>query len=572
MNLNKNLTKYLHFSRKSFALTIASGSLAAVAIVFQAYLLSNLINGIFLLNKSVADQRLPLIMLFVLALCKALFVWGEEYFSAVTVAKLKEKIRRQILSKISRISPVFLKEERTGELTNTMLNGVDTLEKYFGQYMPQLFLSAIIPVLILIFVFPIDILSGAIFIITAPLIPLFMYLIGSAAESINKKQWKTLSRMSAFFWEALQGLTTLKLFNKSKDTLERIHKISDDFRRTTMNVLRIAFLSALVLEVLSTLSIAIIAVEIGLRLLNGNIEFVDAFFILIIAPEFYNPVRQLGARYHAGLEGIAAYERIEDFLNAKEIISGKASIERADFSSNIIIKDVSFTYTGRKIEAVKNLSFTIEPNKITALIGKTGSGKSTIMNMMLKFITPTKGTIKINGKDLSDINKDVWLKNIAWVPQAPHIFYKTIYENIKIAKPEADDNEIFQAAKDAHIHDRILQLPNGYNTIAGENASKLSGGEIQRIALARAFLKSAPLLFIDEPTGNLDPLTEEKILDALEKLMKNKTVLLIAHRKNTIFKADNIVILEEGRVKRADTLIALRENGIIQKELYSEYD
>lgn len=572
MHINKDLLKYLKNTRLEFAAVVVSGLLAAVLTILQAFYLSKIINNVFLEKQSL-DAVMNLLMLFGLfALFKALFVWGEQYFASLVVEKIKKKLRLELLDKIAGMSPVKITSERTGELTNTLLKGVDSIENYFSQFIPQLFLSALIPLMILFFVFPIDLLTGVVFIVTAPLIPFFMSLIGSKAEELNKRQWKTLSKMSAYFWDVLNGLTTLKLFNRSKEELKKIFQISDRFRITTMKVLRVAFLSALVLEVMSTLSIAIVAVEIGLRLLSGGMQFENALFLLIIAPEFYLPIRQLGARYHAGLEGVSAFGRIASILSmGKESKTENKGTQLDKDNAPIKFENVSFVYKDRNENAVSNLNFEIPQNKITALVGETGSGKSTIVNMLLRFIEPSQGNIKYGSTSISSIDESVWREMISWVPQHPHLFYESIYENIRIANPQASQNNIIEASKKANIHSYISSLPEDYESIPGERGSKLSGGEIQRIALARAFLRDLPILLVDEPTGNLDPLTEELILGSLNELMQGKTVLIIAHRFYTIRQADNIVVLKNGNVVETGSHAELADSGGEYRKLFNDY-
>ncbi len=555
MNFIKELFDEIKPVRINFILVIFFGLLAAVTTILLALSLSKIINGVFLSKQTLQDVSTLIVIFIALALVKSLLSWCQHFFSTRLVSFIKKSFRKKLLIKIEEIGPLTLKSERTGELVNTLLNGVDKLEDYFSKFLPQMFLSVFIPILILVFVFPLDWLTAIVFIVTAPIIPIFMFLIGSIAEKMNKKQWQTLSRMSAYFLDVLQGLTTLKLFNRTQEAIDKINDFSNLFRIKTLNVLKIAFLSALVLEVTATLSVAVIAVEIGLRLLNGNFVFSDALFILIIAPEFYLPLRILGTTYHAGMEGIAAFERIKDVLNYNTTKSNFTSNTKDDFTfaqnNSIILKNISYTYSDRATKALDNISLTIETNKVTAIVGASGSGKTTLMNILLRFFNPTEGNIFIGETDLHLVKKETWRENLAWLPQNPHLFSKSIRENLQIANVRATFEEVVNAAKIAHIHEFILDLPNGYNTLVGENGAKLSGGEIQRIALARAYLRNSPLLFVDEPTANLDPIVEEEIVKDMYKLFSGKTVLIIAHRLNTIIKADKIIVMKDGRIEES---------------------
>lgn len=552
MNLNKELLKEIKEVQLKFFLTLINGLLAAVSTIILALFLSKIINGVFLLDKTLKDISTLIILFIILAFIKALLIWSQQYFSSGIVSFIKKSFRKKLLAQIESIGPLALKSERTGDITNTLINGVDKLEDYFSKFLPQMFLAVLIPILILIFVFPLDWLTGIVFIVTAPIIPLFMFLIGSIAEKMNKKQWQTLSRMSAYFLDVLQGIPILKLFNRTNEIIKKIDEISNSFRIKTLNVLKVAFLSALVLEVTATISVAIIAVEIGFRLLYGNFAFVDALFILIIAPEFYLPLRMLGASYHAGMEGIAAFESINNILIYKNIISSKQLVENNNFSFDrnepIIIKNISYTYPGRETKALDDISITLQPNKITALVGTSGAGKTTLLNILLRFITPTSGNIYFGKNDLQTINKEIWRNNISWLPQNPHLFSKNLLENIRISKNDASIEEVIEAAKKVNIHNFISSLKNEYFSVIGESGAKLSGGEIQRIALARAYLRNAPLLFVDEPTANLDPIIEEEIIKDIYQLFTDKTVLIIAHRLNTIINADTILVMKDGKI------------------------
>ncbi|MBN2304400.1 MAG: thiol reductant ABC exporter subunit CydD, partial [Anaerolineae bacterium] len=368
------------------------------------------------------------------------------------------------------------------------------------------------------------------------------------------------------FLDVLQGLTTLKLFGRSRDQIAIIRRISERFRDTTMSVLRVAFLSALALEMLATLSTAIIAVEIGLRLLYGRLDFDEAFFILILAPEFYLPLRLLGTRFHAGMSGAAAAERIfavlasppespsplrrEGDLRPPHLTPSRLlhAMERGPGGEAITFHDVHYAYNDGNRPALRGVTFAIPPRERIALVGPSGSGKSTAMQLLLCFLEPTAGRITVGDHDLYDIPADEWRARIAWVPQLPYLFAASVAENIRLACPDAPLDAVIRAAQQAHADTFIRALPDGYNTPIGEQGARLSGGQAQRIALARAFLKDAPLLLLDEATANLDPDTEALIQDAIRILLHDRTAVIIAHRLRTVQDADQIVVLDQGRV------------------------
>ncbi len=571
MNLDSRLLKLLGQTRVQIVATILAGLLTAVFTILQAHWLSRIISGAFLKHATLHMLLSALIAFLVFAALRAVFIWAQSFFAGHVAAKIKQSLRNRLAGKILEIGPVGMTSERSGEMSNTLLAGVDALDAYFSQYIPQLFLSTLIPLLILFFVFPNDILTGFVFLLTAPVIPAFMILIGNITQALTKKQWKTLSRLSAHFLDVLQGLTTLKVFGRSRDQVDTIYKISHDFRQRTMNVLRVAFLSALVLELVATLSTAIVAVEIGLRLLYAKMSFQDALFVLILAPEFYLPLRLLGTRFHAGMEGVAAAQRIFEILEEPGQVQKFEGKNPPEEPLQIEFRRVSFSYGSGGRPALRNVSFTIPAGKRTAVVGPTGAGKSTLAHLLLKFVKPHKGNIFVNGFPLTDLNAKAWRQKVAWVPQNPYLFHGTIGENIRLARPDASVREVAEAAQKAELHDFISSLPQGYDTPVGERGTQLSGGQAQRVALARAFLKNAPFLILDEPTSNLDPEIEERIQSALEQLVAGRTVLYIAHRLSTVFDADQILVLSEGQLLEAGTHAELSRKSGLYAQLLAAY-
>ncbi len=537
--MHRRLLSLARDSRFVLALTILSGFFAGSLTIWQAWLLSNTINNIFIENQTLAQiWNLLRIILFVIA-GRALLTWLNEVWANVIAVRVKADLRERLFAHIQQLGPAYTRAVRTGELTATAVEGIEALDAYFSQYLPQLAITALVPFSILVFVFPIDLLSGFILLITGPLIPFFMILIGKGAEAVTKRQYETLSRLSAHFLDSLQGLTTLKIFGQSKSHAKNIEKASEQFRDTTMQVLRITFLSALVLELLSTISTAVIAVEIGLRLLHSRMDFFQALFILVLAPEFYLPLRMLGLRFHAGMEGTAAARQIYEILDVpvETCESGSVNYITTSRIRDIEIFDLSFSYPDDSTPALKNINLRIKAGQHIALVGPSGAGKSTIVNMLLGFIRPTTGFLTLPPAEM-----------IAWVPQKPYLFNDTIAANIRLGKPDATQEQLETAAKAAYLHDFITSLPDGYQTSIGENGARLSGGQAQRLAIARAFLKDAPFLILDESTSSIDPEVEVILEESMGRLMKGKTVITIAHRLNTIFLADQIVVLNEGLI------------------------
>ncbi len=554
MNLDHRLLDPIRPVRTGLAASVGLGLLAGLLLVAQAYLLSHVVSRVFLHGADLHAVRDLLVGLAIIAVMRATTLWASEVIAHEVASHIKTSLRDRLFAHLAALGPAYTRGERSGELANTAVEGVETLDAYFSQYIPQLALSALVPLTMLVVVFPLDLLSGVVLLLTAPLIPFFMVLIGSLAAAQSRRQWAQLSRLSAHFLDVLQGLTALKLFGRSREQAATIAHISDQFRDATMSTLRIAFLSALALELLSTVSTALIAVEIGLRLLYAKMSFDEAFFILILAPEYYLPLRQLGARFHAGVSGVTAAQRIFAVLDTPLPDCAPAAggqIPAPPFT--IAFEDVHYAYDDGQRPALNGLTFTIWPGEKVALVGSSGSGKSTTAQLVLRFIAATGGHINVNGGDLCAIPPDAWRKQIAWVPQRPYLFNASAAENIRLARPDAPLDDVIRAAHQAHADDFIRALPDGYDTILGERGARLSGGQAQRVALARAFLKDAPLLILDEATANLDPETEGHIQAALAELLRGRTALIIAHRLATVIDADRVVVLDTGRVAQIGT-------------------
>jgi len=558
MKFDKRLIAEAKAVRVFLILTIGLGDLGGLFVVAQARTLSTIIDRVFLKSATLADVTPALLVLLIIIVIRALLAWGGEVSAFQVAARVKTALRQRLFDKLMQLGPTYVRGERTGELTNTVIDGIEALDAYFSQYLPQLVLAALVPLTILAFVFPIDVLSGFVLLLTAPFIPLLMVLIGQAADALTRRQYKALSFMSAHFLDVLQGLTTLKILGRSRKQIETIAQVSERFRDTTMGVLRVAFLSAFALEMIATISTAIIAVEIGLRLLAGNLQFEQAFFILVLAPDFYAPLRLLGTRFHAGLSGVAAATRIFEILEKPENREQGSGIG-AQWTT-IRFDALKFAY-GDDRAAIDDITFEIKRGERVALVGATGAGKSTLANLLLRFSEPQSGAIRLDTTPLNAFSIGAWRDQVAWVPQLPYLFHDTVLANIVLARPDASRDDVIRAAQLAHADDFIRDLPQGYDTLIGERGARLSGGQAQRIALARAFLKDAPLLILDEATANLDLETEDLIQSSIDHLLEQRTALIITHRLNTAACADRIVVLDQGAVIEQGTpteLMAMR--------------
>ncbi len=570
MNLDRRLLNLLRGERPWLALTVALGVLSGVLLVLQARVLSRAIASVFLAGRTLADVTPLLLALAALALWRAAFTWLGALAADTLAGRVKQRLRLALYSHLLALGPAYTSGERSGELVAAVLQGVEELDAYFRDYLPALALAALVPLTFLIFIFPLEPLSGLVLLLTAPLIPFFMILIGALARGVTHRQWQTLSRMSAHFLDALQGLTTLKLFGRSRRQVEVIAQISERWRQTTLGVLRVAFLSALALELIATLSTAIVAVEIGVRLLYGLLDFEQALFVLVLAPEYYLPLRTLGVRFHAGIGGVTAAARLFEVLETPLPVPPArpaASPLSIPARMHVVFRDVRYAYDGGRRIALEGVTFAVEPGQQVALVGPSGAGKSTIAALLLRFIAPDSGTITVDGMPLTAIPPDLWRAQLAWVPQQPYLFNASILDNIRLGRPEATPEEVIFAARQAAADDFIRALPDGYATVVGERGARLSGGQAQRIALARAFLRDAPLLILDEPTAHLDAENEALVEAAIERLLRGRTALIIAHRLHTVVRADRIIVLADGRVVESGTHGDLQAAGGLYSQL-----
>lgn len=555
MKLDKRLLGLLRAERWLLMLIAALSLGGAILIILQARLLSGILNAVFLEGAGLKAVVPLLGALLVIGVLRATTTGGVEVFSGWLAVRIKHKLRQMLLERLLAAGPACIQQEHSGEITNTFINGVEALDAYYSQYLPQLVISAIVPLAVLLAVFPLDWLSGLVFLLTAPLIPFFMMLVGKGSESITRRQYQSLSRMSAFFLDTLQGLRELKQWNRSKDHAQRISKAAEDYRRTTMSVLRVTFLSALVLELVATISTAVVAVQVGLRLLYGLMDFQQAFVVLLLAPEFYQPLRLLGQRFHAGMSGVSAAERIFALMETISPSTSSPLASAPSFKAGDVIRfeNVGLQFQNREMPALKNIHFELKHGEMLALVGSSGSGKTTIANLLMGFIQPQEGKIWINHRLLNEIDLTGWRKQIAWVGQRPYILHGTLRENLLLAMPAASTEELEQAISLAHLNELVAALPQGLNTVLGEGGAKLSSGEAQRLALARAFLKNAPIVILDEPTAHLDASLEKVLEESIVHLCAGRTVLMIAHRLPTVMRANHILVLQDGQIVEQGT-------------------
>ncbi|MER6802884.1 MULTISPECIES: thiol reductant ABC exporter subunit CydD [Streptomyces] len=546
--IDPRLLRYARATRLFLVAVVGLGAVGAGLVVAQAMLIAEIVVGAFQHGMSVGALGTPLLLLTAVAVGRALVGWLTELAAHRASAAVKSELRGRLLERATALGPGWLSGQRTGSLVTLATRGVDALDGYFSRYLPQLGLAVVVPVAVLARIVTEDWVSAAIIVGTLPLIPVFMVLIGWATQSRMDRQWLLLSRLSGHFLDVVAGLPTLKVFGRAKAQAESIRRITAEYRRATMRTLRIAFISSFALELLSTLSVALVAVTIGMRLVHGDMDLSTGLVILILAPEAYLPLRQVGAQYHAAAEGLAAAEEIFSVLEtpvpAPETGTGTTGGLPSEVGG-LSFEGVTVRYPGRSTDAVSDVSFTVAPGETVALVGPSGAGKSTLLNVLLGFVRPAEGRVRIGETDLAGADPAEWHRRVAWVPQRPHLYAGTIAENVRLARPDADDDAVRRALRDAGALEFVDALPEGAGTVLGEDGAGLSAGQRQRLALARAFLADRPVLLLDEPTAALDGATEAEVVAAVRRLAAGRTVLLVVHRPALLAVADRVVRLAE---------------------------
>ncbi|MEU6823869.1 thiol reductant ABC exporter subunit CydD [Streptomyces atriruber] len=538
--IDPRLLRYARATRFFLVAVVVLGLAGAGLVVGQAMLIAEIVVGAFQDGHSVGDLGTPLVLLAVVAAGRGLVSWLTELAAHRASAAVKSELRGRLLERAGELGPGWLTSQRTGSLVSLATRGVDALDDYFSRYLPQLGLAVVVPVAVLARIVTEDWVSAAIIVVTLPLIPVFMILIGWATQNRMDRQWRLLSRLSGHFLDVVAGLPTLKVFGRAKAQAESIRKITGEYRQATMRTLRIAFLSSFALELLATISVALVAVTIGMRLVHGEMELYDGLVVLVLAPEAYLPLRQVGAQYHAAAEGLSAAEEIFEVLETPVPDAGTGAAP----SGVLSVEGVTVRYPGRSADAVSGASFEVAPGETVALVGPSGAGKSTLLSVVLGFVRPTEGRVCVGGVDLAEVSPERWRERVAWVPQRPHLFAGTIAENVRLARPDADDAQVRDALRDAGALEFVDTLSAGAETLLGEDGAGLSAGQRQRLALARAFLADRPVVLLDEPTAALDGGTEAGVVEAVRRLAVGRTVLLVVHRPALLAVADRVVRLD----------------------------
>lgn len=531
-------------ARRYIGASVILSCLNGFFLIVSAWLLAHNINNAIFYKTDEHPVTLLLCLALLLYVIRAGLLYGSEHLAFLGADKVKASVREDILTCLTHSGSVSRNRESSGVILNTYIEGVEALQGYYMQTLPSRMTATIVPLAIFLIILPFDFMSGLVLLMTAPLIPVFMIWIGRGAERLNQRQWRRMTFMGGRFLDVIQGLSTLKLFGASYREISTLRRLGEEFRCDTMAVLRIAFLSSLAMEFFATVSIALIAVLIGFRLLWGEMAFVEGFFILLLAPDFFQPLRKMGAHYHAKMEAIGASEKIVSLLNAE----GRDHHQGDDFpvqSVSIEFRNVFFSYDSG-VPILRGVSFNIKAGETVAIAGQSGSGKSTILALIMGFIVPQSGEILINGKNLNEIAPIMWRRSLSWVGQKPHLFPGSIADNIRMGRSDASDSDIIKLLSQCGIDDISEQ-------ILEENGGGLSGGQAQRVAIARALVRKSPLLLLDEPTAHLDQVTENLIQRTVAEISGSSTVIFSAHRSATLAAADRILLLKNGFIAEADT-------------------
>lgn len=564
---------------KWLALTSISGIIHGLLMIAQAGMLAWIISAIVIHHYTYLQMLNAIILLVVIIIARACTQWLKELCSFQAGKAVRQYLRKKVLDKIQLQGPVSLNQKTTGHWVMLLQESICQVHEFYAHYLPQLRIMSILPLVIVAIAFCCNWAVGCIFFITAPLIPFFMILVGNKAAEANRKNFQVLSYLGHYFLDRIKGLVALRLLNKSKKETINISRAAENFRAQTMHVLRLAFLSSAVLEFFASVSIALTAVYLGMSYLGylnfgawgHSLTLFTGFFLLLLAPEFYNSFRELGIHYHARAQAIGSGDVIMEFLASPEIIPVK---DRQPFivSSQppaITCKNLTVKAHGGMI-LLDDISFSIHPGEHVVIVGASGAGKSTLLRALLGFY-PYEGSISVNGQELRDTDIQQYHQHVAWLNQNPSLVYGSVADNVRLGVESLSDEAVNDALKHAYASEFVQKMPQEIHTFLGENASRLSVGQAQRITLARTLIREGTLVFLDEPTANLDKKSEMLINQGLQQYKKRCTVFMATHKISQITEADNILLLDGGKLIASGSLSTLTTTSELFKQLWQTW-
>ncbi|HED3065591.1 TPA: cysteine/glutathione ABC transporter permease/ATP-binding protein CydD [Kluyvera ascorbata] len=580
----QELTRWLKqqsvLSRRWLMTSRLLGFVSGVLIIAQAWFLARILHHMIMENIPREALLLPFIQLVLIFILRTWVVWLRERVGFHAGQQIRFEIRRQVLDRLQQAGPAWIQGKPAGSWATLILEQIDDMHDYYARYLPQMALAACVPLLIVVAIFPSNWAAALILLVTAPLIPLFMALVGMGAADANRRNFLALARLSGHFLDRLRGMDTLRIFGRGEAETENIREASQDFRHRTMEVLRLAFLSSGVLEFFTSLSIALVAVYFGFSYL-GELNFgsygtavtlSSGFLALILAPEFFQPLRDLGTFYHAKAQAVGAADSLKTFLEAP-LAHPEQGDQTLDTSEPVTLcaKDLFITSPEGKM-LVGPLNFTLSAGQRAVLVGLSGSGKSSLLNALAGFL-PYTGSLKVNGVELRNLHPEGWRRMMSWVGQNPQLPASTLRENVLLGNPDASEQQLQQALDKAWVSEFLPQLPDGIDTVVGEQAARLSVGQAQRVAVARALLAPCRLLLLDEPAASLDAHSEQRVMQALTEASTQQTTLMVTHQLEGLTEWDAIWVMENGQIIEQGTYQQLVDaNGVFTSLLASRQE
>ncbi len=565
-------------SQRWLRLSMLLGFFSGLTIIAQAWLMATLLHGLIVEQQPRETFVNTFLLLVITIVIKAVLAWLRERVGFHCGMVVRQEIRRLVLDRLQQYGPAWIQGKPAGSWATLILEQIEDMQDYYARYLPQMYLAVFIPLMAVIAIFPINWAAAVILLATAPLIPLFMALVGMGAADANRRNFIALGRLSGNFLDRLRGLDTLRVFHRAEAEVEQINQASEDFRKRTMDVLRLAFLSSAVLEFFASISIAVVAVYFGFSYL-GDLNFGSyglpvtlfaGFLTLILAPEFFQPLRDLGTFYHAKAQAVGAAESLVTFLDAKGETMGNGTLQHEGNSAVTLTAENVEVLSADGTRLAGPLNFTVTANSSVAIVGHSGAGKSSLLNALLGFL-PYHGSLRINGVELNELDSNSWRKQLNWVGQNPHLPEQTLRDNITLGCTDVSEDELQRAIKNAYVDEFLPSFPEGLETLVGENAARLSVGQAQRVAVARALLRPCGLLLLDEPTASLDATSEHYVMDTLSQATHHQTTLLVTHRLEETQGFDEIWVMSEGQLVQSGDYLTLSQqpNGPFAKLLTS---